>query len=81
MKTYKIIGIEPWTQSDGTIMQRLYCVTHQEGVTGLATLAASIPSTSLSSDICLDSVVVLGFQRQGKYLEFVMKVPDQQSNN
>lgn len=81
MKTYKIIGIEPWTQPDGTIMQRLYCVTHQEGVTGLATIAASILSTSLSSDICLDSVVVLGFQRQGKYLEFVMKVPDQNQSD
>lgn len=81
MKTYKIIGIEPWSQPDGTQMQRLYCVTHQEGVVGLATIAASIMSTSLPSDITVDSVVVLGFQRQGKYLEFVMKAPELPNNN
>lgn len=81
MKTYKIIGLEPWSTNDGTQMQRLFCVTHQEGVVGLATLAASIPAANLPSDISLDSVVVLGFNRQGKYLEFVMRAPELPNSN
>lgn len=74
MKTYKIIGMEPW-ENNGVKMQRLYCVHRQEGVVGLATIGCSIEARLLPSDVTINSVVMLGFQRQGKYLEFVINAP------
>lgn len=74
MKTYKIIGMEPW-DNNGVKMQRLYCVHHQEGVVGLATIGCSIDARLLPPDVTINSVVILGFMRQGKYLEFVMNAP------
>lgn len=75
MITYKIVGIEPW-ENNGIKMQRLYCVHHKEGVVGLATIACSCEARLLPPDVTIDSVVILGFQRQGKYLEFVLPAPD-----
>lgn len=72
---YKVIGLEPWVNTDNVQMMRLYCVTRKEGVSGLATVATSIRSDRIPSDLVLDSVVLLGFERQGKYLEFVYVLP------
>lgn len=78
---YKIIGLEPWVAPDGkTPMTRIYCVTPKEGVAGLATVASSIVSEKLPPDVTLDSYVLLGFERQGKYLEFVYVLPDVTKN-
>lgn len=74
---YKVVGIEPWVNTDGTQMQRIYCVTKKEGVSGLCTIATSIRSDRLPSDLTLNSIVLLGFERQGKYLEFVYVLPDE----
>lgn len=73
---YKVIGIEPWVNGDIS-MHRLYCVTQREGVAGLATVATSIESKKLPPDVTLNSIVLLGFERQGKYLEFVYVLPDE----
>lgn len=81
VRKYKIVGIEPWIAPDGkTPMTRLYCVTQKEGVGGLATVASSIESVKLPTDVCLDSYVLLGFERNGKYLEFVYVLPDPDQN-
>ena len=74
---YKVIGLEPWVNTDGAQMQRLYCVTRKEGVSGLATISTSIKSDRVPSDLALNSVVLLGFERQGKYLDFVYVLPDE----
>ena len=74
---YKIVGLEPWVNTDGAQMQRLYCVTKKEGVSGLCTIATSIRSDRVPSDLTLNSIVLLGFERQGKYLEFVYVLPDE----
>lgn len=76
MKTYKIVGIEPWLSPNGDNMQRLYCIFKQENTVGYATIACSILASRIPNDIGVDSVVILGFERQGKYLEFVMLAPN-----
>ena len=73
---YKVIGIEPWLNTDESKMTRLYCVTKKSGVAGLATISCSIRSDLLPPDVALDSMVLLGFERQGKYLEFVYVLPN-----
>lgn len=78
---YKVVGLEPWVNTDGAQMQRLYCVTKKEGVSGLCTIATSIKSDRLPSDLSLNSVVLLGFERQGKYLEFVYVLPDESKDS
>lgn len=77
VQKYKVVGIEPWVNTDGAQMQRIYCVTKKEGVTGLCTVATSIRSERIPPDLTLNSYVLLGFERQGKYLEFVYVLPDE----
>lgn len=78
VRKYKVIGIEPWVAPDGqTAMTRLYCVTPKEGVAGLATVASSIVTANMPTDVTLNSYVLLGFERQGKYLEFVYVLNDE----